>query len=110
MGFFHRGLGFLNVSIIRLRREVTEPVEVPPRCPLNATWYKGMFRWQWKPAGRYFLPGEKAGTKKPELSEEIVHLREITDNFTVPGDVCESFEAVYKMLAELDEAYTGKDS
>ena len=53
---------------------------------------------------------KEAGTKKPELSEEFVHLREITDNFTVPGDVCESFEAVYKMLAELDEAYTGKDS
>jgi hypothetical protein len=32
-------VGFLNVSIIRLRSAVTEPVEMPPRYPLNATWY-----------------------------------------------------------------------
>ena len=53
---------------------------------------------------------KEAGTKKPELNEEFVHLREITDNYTLPGDVCESYEAVYKMLAELDEAYTEKNS
>ena len=53
---------------------------------------------------------KEAGTKRPELNEEFAHLREITDNYAVPGDVCESYEAVYKMLAELDEAYTGKDS
>jgi hypothetical protein len=33
------GVSFLNVSIIRLRSAVTELVEVPPRYPLNATWY-----------------------------------------------------------------------
>ena len=48
---------------------------------------------------------KEAGTEKPELSQEFTKLREITDNYTVPGDVCESYEAVYKMLAELDEAY-----
>ncbi len=49
---------------------------------------------------------EKAkGDDKPELGEEFVKLREITDNYTVPGDVCESYEAVYKMLSELDESY-----
>ena len=41
----------------------------------------------------------------PDLKEEFVKLREITDNYTVPGDVCESYEAVYNMLAELDKAY-----
>lgn len=46
-----------------------------------------------------------AGTEKPELSEEFTKLREITGNYTVPGDVCESYEAVYNMLAELDKAY-----
>jgi iron-sulfur cluster repair protein YtfE (RIC family) len=46
-----------------------------------------------------------AGAKKPELNEEFVRLREITDNYTVPKDVCESYEAVYNMLAELDNAY-----
>jgi regulator of cell morphogenesis and NO signaling len=48
---------------------------------------------------------KEAGTEKPELSQEFTKLREITDNYTVPGDVCESYEAVYKMLSELDESY-----
>ena len=48
---------------------------------------------------------KEAGTERPELSEEFNKLREITDNYTVPGDVCESYEAVYKMLSELDESY-----
>lgn len=48
---------------------------------------------------------KKAGSGKPELNEEFAKLREITDNYTVPGDVCESYEAVYNMLAEVDEAY-----
>ncbi|AGA70103.1 hypothetical protein Desdi_2688 [Desulfitobacterium dichloroeliminans LMG P-21439] len=46
-----------------------------------------------------------AGTEKPNLDEELVKLREVTNNFTVPGDVCESYEAVYNMLAEVDKAY-----
>lgn len=47
----------------------------------------------------------KAGAEKAELNEEFAKLRKITDNYTVPGDVCESYEAVYNMLAELDETY-----
>ena len=46
-----------------------------------------------------------AGAERPDLKEEFAKLREITDNYTVPGDVCESYEAVYNMLAELDKAY-----
>ena len=46
-----------------------------------------------------------AGSKKPELDEEFAKLREVTSNYTVPDDVCESYEAVYNMLAEVDEAY-----
>ncbi|PKL62525.1 MAG: iron-sulfur cluster repair di-iron protein, ric [Methanomicrobiales archaeon HGW-Methanomicrobiales-2] len=46
-----------------------------------------------------------AGSNKPKLNEEFARLREITDTYTVPGDVCESYEAVYSMLAELDRAY-----
>lgn len=42
---------------------------------------------------------------KPELAEEFAKLRAITGNYAVPNDVCESYEAVYKMLAELDKAY-----
>ena len=43
--------------------------------------------------------------KKPDLTKEFSDLREITDNYKVPSDVCESYEAVYHMLAELDIAY-----
>jgi len=46
-----------------------------------------------------------AGAEKPDLKEDLARLREITDNYTVPADVCESYEAVYKMLAEVDQAY-----
>jgi len=47
----------------------------------------------------------KAGEDKPELNAEFTELREITDNYKVPGDVCESYEAVYNMLEEVDKAY-----
>jgi len=48
---------------------------------------------------------KKAGLSKPELKEEFTKLREITNDYTVPEDVCESYEAVYNMLAEIDGAY-----
>lgn len=48
---------------------------------------------------------KESGAGVPELSEEFQRLREITKGYTVPDDVCESYEAVYRMLAELDEAY-----
>jgi regulator of cell morphogenesis and NO signaling len=48
---------------------------------------------------------QEAGTEKPQLNEEFAKLREITNNYTVPVDVCESYEAVYKMLAEVDKTY-----
>ncbi|HHV64362.1 MAG TPA: iron-sulfur cluster repair di-iron protein, ric [Peptococcaceae bacterium] len=48
---------------------------------------------------------KEAGTVKPELEAEFAKLREITGNYKVPDDVCESYEAVYNMLAELDNAY-----
>lgn len=44
-------------------------------------------------------------TDKPNLDEEFKQLREITDHYTIPGDVCETYAAVYNMLSELDEAY-----
>lgn len=48
---------------------------------------------------------QAAGSDKPKLDSEFQELRQITDNYTVPGDVCESYEAVYNMLSELDNAY-----
>lgn len=46
-------------------------------------------------------------SEKPELNEEFKQLRRITENYTIPDDTCESYEAVYNMLSELDEAYNG---
>lgn len=47
-------------------------------------------------------------SEKPELNQEFQQLREISDNYTVPGDVCESYEAVFNMVSELDQAYSAK--
>jgi iron-sulfur cluster repair protein YtfE (RIC family) len=48
---------------------------------------------------------KEAGSERPEIDEELARLREVTNNYTVPSDVCESYEAVYNMLAEVDQAY-----
>ena len=48
---------------------------------------------------------DAAGSEKPDLNEEFRQMRKISDDYTVPADVCESYEAVYKMLAEVDAAY-----
>lgn len=48
---------------------------------------------------------KEAEANKPELNEEFAKLREVTNDYTVPGDVCESYEAVYTMLSEIDKAY-----
>lgn len=46
-----------------------------------------------------------AGQARPDLKSEFAKLREVTENYQVPSDVCESYEAVYRMLGELDQAY-----
>lgn len=43
--------------------------------------------------------------EKPNLTEEFKALRNITDNYKIPEDTCETYEAVYEMLKELDTAY-----
>lgn len=48
---------------------------------------------------------KEAGKHAPDLHEEFSRLREITHGYQVPADVCETYEAVYRMLAQLDEAY-----
>lgn len=49
---------------------------------------------------------EAAASNNPELTEEFTKLREITVDYTIPDDVCESYAAVYNMLAELDKVYS----
>lgn len=47
----------------------------------------------------------EAGRRRPQLEDEFIRLRAVTDNYAVPDDVCESYEAVYQMLAALDRSY-----
>lgn len=49
---------------------------------------------------------EKIEKDETDLNEKFKELREISDNYLVPGDVCETYEAVYHMLAEIDQAYS----
>ena len=42
---------------------------------------------------------------KSDLSEDFMQLRKVTDNYDVPSDTCETYEAVYAMLGNLDRAY-----
>ncbi len=37
-----------------------------------------------------------------DASEEFAKIRELTSNFTVPEDACETMAATYKMLEEAD--------
>ncbi|TFZ41668.1 iron-sulfur cluster repair di-iron protein, ric [Soehngenia longivitae] len=43
--------------------------------------------------------------EKPNLDDEFNKLSEITHNYEVPGDVCETYESVYNMLSKVNEAY-----
>lgn len=48
---------------------------------------------------------DKVGRDELDLSEEFNHLRQVTTDYTIPGDVCETYAAVYTMLKEADAAY-----
>ena len=49
-----------------------------------------------------------AGKNKPDLDAEFVQLREITDNYTIPEDVCEAYAGTFEMLSEADMDYQAK--
>lgn len=46
-----------------------------------------------------------SGAELPALDDEFGKIRQITNGYTIPEGVCESYEAVYNMLAEVDAAY-----
>lgn len=46
-----------------------------------------------------------SGSEKPDIDITLKALRTVTNDYKVPMDVCESYEAVFQMLSELDEAY-----
>lgn len=48
---------------------------------------------------------QESETDNVQLDQEFSKLREISHDYLVPEDVCESYEAVYRMLEEIDEAY-----
>ncbi|MDO5018615.1 MAG: iron-sulfur cluster repair di-iron protein, ric [Lagierella massiliensis] len=50
---------------------------------------------------------EKMDTEK-SLDTEFEKLRNITENYKVPGDVCETYEKIYKVLEELNNLYESK--
>ncbi len=48
---------------------------------------------------------EKVTSKNYDLTSEFANLRKATNNYVIPDDVCETYTAVYEMLAKLDQAY-----
>jgi iron-sulfur cluster repair protein YtfE (RIC family) len=51
----------------------------------------------------YLKIQEKAGEEN--LDSEFKHLREITDDYKIPNDVCQTFEKTYCLLEEADTIY-----
>jgi iron-sulfur cluster repair protein YtfE (RIC family) len=41
----------------------------------------------------------------PDLRLEFSQLKEITQDYAIPSDVCETYEAVYDMLKQLESAF-----
>lgn len=53
----------------------------------------------------YETLNDKMKQSDHNLDQEFTSLRKLTNHYEVPGDVCESYEAVYNMLEKLDKAY-----
>ena len=41
----------------------------------------------------------------PNLEKEFIRLRQVTDHYTIPNGVCQTYAGTYNLLAELDEVY-----
>lgn len=50
---------------------------------------------------------KEASPNKPNLDAEFTRLRKISDNYTIPGDVCETYAGTYNMLSEAEKSYHG---
>ena len=44
-------------------------------------------------------------SEHPNLDAEFSKLRKVTNDYTIPEDVCETYAAVYTMLSEADKTY-----
>lgn len=58
-----------------------------------------------KVRSNYEIINNKLNKNDFNLSDEFYNLRKITNNYKIPSDVCESYEAVYNMLEELDYSF-----
>lgn len=47
----------------------------------------------------------ETNSSKPNLDKELSQLRQVTDNYNAPKDVCGTYISVYNMLSEVDKAY-----
>lgn len=45
------------------------------------------------------------GENNDMIGKEFESLKEVTNNYKVPEDTCESYQAVYEMLESLNRAY-----
>lgn len=52
----------------------------------------------------------KAKHSAEDYQEEFDKLRQITDNYHIPDDVCETYTAVYQYLEEADYIYSEEKS
>lgn len=48
----------------------------------------------------------KVDNEDLNIKEELIEISTITNNYTIPNGVCESYEAVYNMLKEIDSLYS----
>lgn len=53
----------------------------------------------------YEVINSKLNANNFNLKDEFINLRKITNNYQIPNDVCESYEAVYSMLEKLDNSF-----
>ena len=56
-----------------------------------------------KEVGVLFEQLKEQISQEAEVSQTFEQIRKVTNNYTVPGGVCESYAAVYHMLAEGEE-------
>lgn len=46
---------------------------------------------------------KKAQQENWDLTQEFAELRQLTDTYTIPTDVCQTFEKTYRLLATFDQ-------
>jgi iron-sulfur cluster repair protein YtfE (RIC family) len=52
-----------------------------------------------------YLKSQASISENPDLNEEFSQLQKITNNYAIPEDVCETYEAVFDMLKQLSSTY-----